>query len=89
MEITQVKVYPVHEDKLKAFVSIVFDHFSVFPANTLRRQYDWSQWVLDLMRNPARHIGPGTRALRRNQLANIIDRYYRADIPFARFLPRH
>ena len=26
MEITQVKVYPVHEDKLKAFVSVVFDH---------------------------------------------------------------
>ncbi len=26
MEITQVKVFPVQEDKLKAFVSIVFDH---------------------------------------------------------------
>lgn len=26
MEITQVKIFPVHEDKLKAFVSIVFDH---------------------------------------------------------------
>lgn len=26
MEITQVKVFPVHEDKLKAFVSIVLDH---------------------------------------------------------------
>ena len=26
MEITQVKVFPVHEDKLKAFVSVVFDH---------------------------------------------------------------
>jgi stage V sporulation protein G len=26
MNITQVKVFPVHEDKLKAFVSIVFDH---------------------------------------------------------------
>lgn len=26
MEITQVKVFPVQEEKLKAFVSIVFDH---------------------------------------------------------------
>ena len=26
MDITQVKVFPVHEDKLKAFVSVVFDH---------------------------------------------------------------
>lgn len=26
MEITQVKIFPVQEDKLKAFVSIVFDH---------------------------------------------------------------
>ena len=26
MEITMVKVYPVQEDKLKAFVSVVFDH---------------------------------------------------------------
>lgn len=26
MEITEVKVFPVHEDKLKAFVSVVFDH---------------------------------------------------------------
>ncbi len=26
MNITQVKVFPVHEDKLKAFVSVVFDH---------------------------------------------------------------
>lgn len=26
MEITQVKIFPVHEDKLKAFVSIVLDH---------------------------------------------------------------
>jgi len=25
MEITQVKVFPVHEEKLKAYVSIVFD----------------------------------------------------------------
>lgn len=26
MEITQVRVFPVHEDKLKAFVSVVFDN---------------------------------------------------------------
>lgn len=26
MEITQVKIFPVDEDKLKAFVSVVFDH---------------------------------------------------------------
>jgi stage V sporulation protein G len=26
MEITQVKVFPVEEEKLKAFVSIIFDH---------------------------------------------------------------
>ncbi len=26
MEITQIKVFPVNEDKLKAFVSLVFDH---------------------------------------------------------------
>jgi stage V sporulation protein G len=26
MEITQIRVFPVHEDKLKAFVSVVFDH---------------------------------------------------------------
>ena len=26
MDITMVKVYPVQEDKLKAFVSVVFDH---------------------------------------------------------------
>jgi stage V sporulation protein G len=26
MEITEVKVFPIQEDKLKAFVSIVFDH---------------------------------------------------------------
>ncbi len=26
MNITQVKVFPVHENKLKAFVSVVFDH---------------------------------------------------------------
>ena len=26
MEITQVKIFPVQEEKLKAFVSIVFDH---------------------------------------------------------------
>ncbi|NJL30024.1 MAG: septation regulator SpoVG [Thermoanaerobaculia bacterium] len=26
MQITQVKIFPVNEDKLKAFVSIVFDH---------------------------------------------------------------
>ncbi len=26
MNITQVKIFPVHEDKLKAFVSLVFDH---------------------------------------------------------------
>lgn len=26
MEITEVKVYPVNEDKLKAYVTIIFDH---------------------------------------------------------------
>ena len=26
MEITEVKVFPINEEKLKAFVSIVFDH---------------------------------------------------------------
>jgi stage V sporulation protein G len=26
MEITQVKIFPVEEEKLKAFVSVVFDH---------------------------------------------------------------
>ncbi|MCB1057532.1 MAG: septation regulator SpoVG, partial [Acidobacteria bacterium] len=26
MEITEVKVFPVQEEKLKAFVSVVFDH---------------------------------------------------------------
>src|ERR1044071_4091631 len=26
MEITEVKVFPIHEEKLKAFVSVVFDH---------------------------------------------------------------
>ena len=26
MDITEVKVFPVHEEKLKAFVSVVFDH---------------------------------------------------------------
>ena len=26
MEITEVKVFPIQEEKLKAFVSIVFDH---------------------------------------------------------------
>lgn len=26
MDITEVKVFPIHEEKLKAFVSIVFDH---------------------------------------------------------------
>ena len=26
MEITQVRVFPVHEDKLKAFVSVIFDN---------------------------------------------------------------
>jgi stage V sporulation protein G len=26
MQVTQVKIFPVNEDKLKAFVSIVFDH---------------------------------------------------------------
>ncbi|HXU31754.1 MAG TPA: septation regulator SpoVG [Thermoanaerobaculia bacterium] len=26
MEITEVKVFPIHEEKLRAFVSIVFDH---------------------------------------------------------------
>ena len=26
MEITQIKVFPVEEDKLKAFVSVIFDH---------------------------------------------------------------
>lgn len=26
MEITQVKIFPVQEEKLKAFVSVVFDH---------------------------------------------------------------
>ena len=26
MDITQVKIFPVQEDKLKAFVSVVFDH---------------------------------------------------------------
>ena len=26
MDITMIKVYPVHQEKLKAFVSVVFDH---------------------------------------------------------------
>jgi stage V sporulation protein G len=26
MDITQIRVFPVYEDKLKAFVSVVFDH---------------------------------------------------------------
>ncbi|HEY4590895.1 MAG TPA: septation protein SpoVG family protein, partial [Thermoanaerobaculia bacterium] len=26
MEITEVKVFPIQEEKLRAFVSIVFDH---------------------------------------------------------------
>jgi stage V sporulation protein G len=34
MEITEVRVFPVHEEKLKAFVSIVFDH--CFMVNDLK-----------------------------------------------------
>ncbi len=34
MNITQVKVFPVHEDKLKAFVSVVFDH--AFMVNDIK-----------------------------------------------------
>lgn len=26
MEITQIRIFPVHEDKLKAFVSVIFDN---------------------------------------------------------------
>ncbi len=34
MNITQVKVFPVHEEKLKAFVSVVFDH--AFMVNDIK-----------------------------------------------------
>src|SRR5689334_10930905 len=34
MEITEVRVFPVHEEKLKAFVSIVLDH--CFMVNDLK-----------------------------------------------------
>ncbi len=34
MKVTQVKVFPVHEDKLKAFVSVVFDH--AFMVNDIK-----------------------------------------------------
>ncbi len=34
MNITQVKIFPVHEDKLKAFVSVVFDH--AFMVNDIK-----------------------------------------------------
>jgi stage V sporulation protein G len=34
MEITEVKVFPIQEEKLKAFVSIVFDHF--FMVNDIK-----------------------------------------------------
>ena len=34
MNITQVKVFPVYEDKLKAFVSVVFDH--AFMVNDIK-----------------------------------------------------
>ena len=30
MEITEVKVFPIQEEKLKAFVSIVFDHCFIY-----------------------------------------------------------
>ena len=34
MNITQVKIFPVNEDKLKAFVSVVFDH--AFMVNDIK-----------------------------------------------------
>ncbi len=34
MNITQVKIFPVNEDKLKAFVSVVFDH--AFRVNDIK-----------------------------------------------------
>ena len=45
MEITDVRVFPVEEEKLKAFVSIIIDVINSF---TLKKSVAESSWCIDV-----------------------------------------
>ena len=50
------------------------DHLTVFAAQPLRRKLDRRQRILDLMRDPACHVGPGRGALRDHEFGDVVER---------------
>src|SRR5690606_18550393 len=54
-------------------VPIFRDYLSVFAADTFSRQDDRGERVLDLVRNSAGDIGPGRRALRGDELGDVVE----------------
>ena len=57
---------------------IVPDIAEIFALQALGRELDRRQGVLDLVRDPARHVRPGGLALRREQLGHVVEGH---DIP--------
>ena len=53
---------------------VVGDHLAVFAAQALGRELDRRQRVLDLVGDAPRHVGPGRRALRGDEIGDVVER---------------
>src|SRR5690606_32214457 len=59
--------------------AVLGDDAAVLAADALGREDDRRQRVLDLVRNAPRDVGPGGRALRGDELGDVVERHDRAD----------
>src|ERR1019366_5168084 len=71
---------------LLEYGAVFADHVSVFAAQTLGRQLNGSERILNLMRDAARHIRPCRRALCGDQFGDVVERHDIAMAGFARLL---
>ena len=68
---------------------VVLDHGGVFAAQPFGRKLDRRERVLDLVRDAARHVGPGRGALRGHELGDVVERHDVAVLGRARLLAGH
>ena len=69
---------------LLEYGAVLADHFAVFAPQPFGRQLDRRERILDLVRDAARYVRPGRRALRGYQFGNVVER---DDIAVARTRP--
>ncbi len=54
--------------------AVLGDDLAVFAADRSARQLDRGQRILDLVRDAARNVRPGRRALRQHELGDVVER---------------